>query len=320
MKTLWKIIKYCFGIFVLFLILYGLSVYLYCHFYANSPIYISGKPYLTHLECEQRIKPANKDDLVRILIIEGGGMHGLLPLHILEYLEKKTGRPINELFDVMSGTSTGSIIVTSLSIPDKNRKPKFDVKAVIEKYKTIGVKSLQDHWYQKVFTVNGLFGPMLAGSNIDEIYKENYGKDLRFDQLLGMLIVPAYDIGNAKMEFFKNWETGCNNRPDYYVHEIISASTATPTIFPPVVLRDIQNNYSCAYIDGVIQSNNSLLRIFEITMKYYPNKKYIITLLGTGGSLQEKIAAARAQHWGLVINMKVLEPVWVILCFKLKIN
>ena len=50
----------------------------------------------------------------RILVLDGGGMKGLVELETLDQIEKSTGRKIIELFDWMVGTSTGALIVLAL--------------------------------------------------------------------------------------------------------------------------------------------------------------------------------------------------------------
>ncbi|HET9061599.1 MAG TPA: patatin-like phospholipase family protein, partial [Acidimicrobiales bacterium] len=47
---------------------------------------------------------------VRVLSIDGGGVRGLVPAIVLADIERRTGRRICELFDVVAGTSTGAII------------------------------------------------------------------------------------------------------------------------------------------------------------------------------------------------------------------
>lgn len=49
---------------------------------------------------------------VRILVLPGGAINGILPLHILQYLQDKTNQPIHQLFDLIAATSTGSLIAT----------------------------------------------------------------------------------------------------------------------------------------------------------------------------------------------------------------
>ena len=46
----------------------------------------------------------------KILQIDGGGLKGIIPAVILDNLEKKLGKPCCEVFDLITGTSTGAII------------------------------------------------------------------------------------------------------------------------------------------------------------------------------------------------------------------
>lgn len=55
----------------------------------------------------------------RILSLDGGGAKGFYTLGILDEIEKNTKRPICESFDLIFGTSTGSIIAALLARGDK---------------------------------------------------------------------------------------------------------------------------------------------------------------------------------------------------------
>ncbi|XP_042605071.1 85/88 kDa calcium-independent phospholipase A2-like isoform X1 [Cyprinus carpio] len=50
----------------------------------------------------------------RLLCLDGGGIKGLVLIQILITLEKEAGRPIRELFDWVSGTSTGGILALAI--------------------------------------------------------------------------------------------------------------------------------------------------------------------------------------------------------------
>ncbi|GAA6190343.1 patatin-like phospholipase family protein [Phaeobacter sp. NW0010-22] len=54
-------------------------------------------------------------DFCRILSLDGGGAKGFYPLGILRELEALLPQPIHETFDLIFGTSTGSIIATLLA-------------------------------------------------------------------------------------------------------------------------------------------------------------------------------------------------------------
>jgi hypothetical protein len=54
----------------------------------------------------------------RVLSLDGGGAKGFYTLGVLDELEKNTGKPIHECFDLIFGTSTGSIIAALLARGD----------------------------------------------------------------------------------------------------------------------------------------------------------------------------------------------------------
>lgn len=50
-----------------------------------------------------------------VLALDGGGVRGILSLHILAAFERQAGKPAFELFDMFAGTSTGAIIAALLA-------------------------------------------------------------------------------------------------------------------------------------------------------------------------------------------------------------
>src|SRR5450631_1255443 len=50
-----------------------------------------------------------------VLALDGGGVRGILSLHILAAFEKHFGKPAFEFFDMFAGTSTGAIIAALLA-------------------------------------------------------------------------------------------------------------------------------------------------------------------------------------------------------------
>ena len=53
---------------------------------------------------------SNGNKLVKILTIDGGGIRGLIPAVFVREIEHRCQRPAHELFDVIAGTSTGSLV------------------------------------------------------------------------------------------------------------------------------------------------------------------------------------------------------------------
>lgn len=53
---------------------------------------------------------------LRILSMDGGGMKGLATVQLLKEIEKRTGKRIHELFDLICGTSTGGMLAIALGV------------------------------------------------------------------------------------------------------------------------------------------------------------------------------------------------------------
>ncbi|KAG2497865.1 hypothetical protein HYH03_004131 [Edaphochlamys debaryana] len=53
---------------------------------------------------------------LRVLALDGGGMRGLALVTIMRHIERRTGRPLHTLFDLVVGTSTGAIVAVGLGV------------------------------------------------------------------------------------------------------------------------------------------------------------------------------------------------------------
>jgi predicted acylesterase/phospholipase RssA len=74
------------------------------------------------------------DDL-RVLVINGGGVRGIIPARILQELTTIAGKEKNvtDLFDYIIGTSIGGIEAAALTIPSEDgRNPKYTTKDVVD--------------------------------------------------------------------------------------------------------------------------------------------------------------------------------------------
>jgi uncharacterized protein len=77
-----------------------------------------------------------KDYKLVVLAIDGGGIKGIVPAMILAEIEKRTGRQIHELFDLIAGTSTGGILSLGLVKPDDEdrKQAKYSAEKLAELY------------------------------------------------------------------------------------------------------------------------------------------------------------------------------------------
>ena len=76
---------------------------------------------------------------VRILSLDGGGMRGIIPATVLEYVENKIieitknkNARLADYFDLVAGTSTGGILSAFYLTPSKalfNEDPHFKIQS-----------------------------------------------------------------------------------------------------------------------------------------------------------------------------------------------
>ncbi|HEY4614644.1 MAG TPA: patatin-like phospholipase family protein [Citricoccus sp.] len=194
-----------------------------------------------------RIQDRTRDDHFRsdgrpkrILALDGGGLRGILTLGILERIEgllreRHGGDPDFRLchyFDLMAGTSTGSIIAAALA-------QGWSVARLRDQYLALG---------QRVFSRNplrqGLFRPRYDKRALNEELREVLGAETTLDSprlLTGLLVVTkrldtgsVWPLGNnPRGRYFATDVEGSTRNADYLLWQVVRASTAAPSFFEP---------------------------------------------------------------------------------------
>lgn len=86
-----------------------------------------------------RFKPTESQmnpNTINILSIDGGGFRSIISLVFLMELELRSKRNISAMFNMVGGTSFGSIIAACLTYPTilNKRKPKFLTRDIISRW------------------------------------------------------------------------------------------------------------------------------------------------------------------------------------------
>lgn len=230
--------------------------------------------------------------MVSILSIDGGGIRGIIPAAILAEIEKRTRKPVCELFDYIAGTSTGGIIAAMLATPGDKGNPMFTAEQVKSMYIELGSNVFHSSFIRKILTLGGILGTRYSSRRLEKYLKE-YLKGTRLHSTLTKLIVPSYDTESCSPWFFKTTKAlrykGTLDDPE--LSSVVRATTAAPTFFPPLKLD------GHCFIDGGVVTNNPSLCAYAEARKLNPKDEIIIVSLGTG-RLLEFHKYSEIKNWG----------------------
>ncbi|MCO1336525.1 patatin-like phospholipase family protein [Microbulbifer sp. OS29] len=250
----------------------------------------------------------SQKDTINILVIDGGGIRGLIPLYVLQHIEQEVGQPINELFDVFSGVSTGAVIASGLNIPSDqlaNQYSDYDSKVdlLIDLYKSQSDYLFSSPWHHKILSASGFFSPKFLGERLHKVLGKHYTEELKFTDLDNYVIIPSLDIHTGQVHLFKNRGKEVTELPTNSLYQLVTAAVSAETLFPPVDFmssnKDIRHRY---FADAGISANNpASLALLDI-IKKFPNKKYYVLILGAGTSplTSTETSYGKLKNWGSI--------------------
>lgn len=233
---------------------------------------------------------------VKILSISGGGVRGIIPAIALADIEKKLGdKSIAESFDILTGTSTGAIIVLMLNVPDPNNpgKPKYKAQDIVELYKKLSRVVFKANLGKTILSLNGWISPKYDSKNLTRLLKKYLG-DTKLSESLTDIVIPAYDITKSKTEIFNVRQAKLKpEKHDHYMWEVALASTAAPSYFKSFRIgkRD--------YVDGGLTLNNPVLASMIHSLIIHGRKEvgsYFVVSLGTGKTKLQQLNG----FWGKI--------------------
>jgi uncharacterized protein len=234
----------------------------------------------------------------KILSIDGGGIRGIIPALILAEIEKRTKKPISEMFDIIAGTSTGGIIALGLTKPNSKGKPAYKAKDLVKLYETEGQNIFFQPIWIKLFDLLGLFNAKYPSAGIETVLK-HYFKDTHLKHALTNVVIPSYDIEHRDAFFFKSHKAQFDPARNFLMRDVARATSAAPTYFQPKKLFIPTTTDYQAAIDGGVFANNPAMCAYVEAQKLYPQEKdFLIVSLGTG-TFTKPLYYNDVKTWGL---------------------
>jgi patatin-like phospholipase/acyl hydrolase len=273
-------------------------------------------------ELEQPI--GEKPKRFRILSLDGGGIRGLVSAYMLLEIEKQLKEngqpPIREYFDMIAGTSTGSILAAGIALG-------YQMDELIGIYKTRGSEIFP---YQKLFDMGrlkllfkyGLSAPKFSNEGLINVLKteprfqkpdgsyitiQEAGQDGRNP----IVLILAYDTRYRNTTLFTNYHTSEEGNRWYDnipLWQICVSSASAPTFFPAYELKNYEENkeenikeeWSFPHVDGGVTANNPSLCAIARAIKL-GHKLEDISLLSIGtGENKKPLVFNKIVRWGLI--------------------
>ena len=185
----------------------------------------------------------------RILSIDGGGIRGIYSALILKEIEDKFKIKIHEHFDLIAGTSTGSILASALAID-------IPLSEVIDLYKNEGSQIFNS----RKLGFMGLFKSRYRSDHLKKLLEEKFqNKTLSDPSIKTRLLIPTTDISNGDVHVIKSYYINEFKRDkDRKIQDAVLSSCSAPLYFNP----NRMENYLLA--DGGLWANNpSLVALTE---------------------------------------------------------
>jgi patatin-like phospholipase/acyl hydrolase len=228
----------------------------------------------------------------KLLALDGGGIRGLIAIEVLAEIErvlaKKLGRGddfvLADYFDYVAGTSTGAIIATCVSYGmrvDTIRQFYFDNGTAL--FDQAGLFKRLRHKYDS--------------QKLAIVLKEVLGEEttLGSENLRTLLMAvlrnastdsPWLLSNNPNAKYNRSGLNGCNL--DIPLWQIVRASTAAPTFFPPEEVQVGEQKF--VFVDGGVTTYNNPAFILFLMATIEPYRlqwpvgedKMLLVSIGTG--------------------------------------
>ncbi|KAH0646463.1 hypothetical protein KY284_034347 [Solanum tuberosum] len=264
--------------------------------------------------------------MVTVLSIDGGGIKGIIPGTILEFLEgqlqeldNNTDARLADYFDIIGGTSTGGLVTAMITTPNENNRPFAAANEIVPFYFEHG---------PHIFNSSGhpTPGPTYNGTYLLQVLQENFG-ETRLNETLTEVVISSFDIKRNKPVIFTKSNLTNSPQLNAKMYDISYSTAAAPTYFAPhyfVTNTSNGDQYDFNLVDGGVATvGDPALLSVSIATKHAEDqdpafasirslnfKKMLLLSLGTGttSDFDKTYTAEEAAKWGPLQWMVAIQP------------
>jgi len=237
----------------------------------------------------------------KLLALDGGGIRGIITLEVLAELERRLQERLAagpafvlaDYFDYIAGTSTGAIIATCLSLGMRvadiqqfyqaSGPAMFDKASLLQRFRTKYNDEKLTQQLQEIIRQRSGEPAATLGTKALRTYLLLILRNASTDS-------PWPLSNNPRAKYNDSTRTNCNLHLPLW--QLVRASTAAPTYFPPEVVTVGQSEF--VFVDGgVTMYNNPAFQLFLMaTIKPYQlewptgEDKLLLVSVGTGAAAE----------------------------------
>jgi patatin-like phospholipase/acyl hydrolase len=136
------------------------------------------------------------ENTICILQIDGGGVKGIIPAVICAEIERLVGKPIYEIFDLITGTSTGAVIGGVLAVGiDAQKLKHFYLNDVVEQFKHARSKLYPWNWFKSKYD----------RSKFSSMIQKEIG-DCSICDTKTKFMATTFNLCSQRTHFIKSWD------------------------------------------------------------------------------------------------------------------
>ena len=253
---------------------------------------------------EPSIRVRTPGNYINVLSIDGGGVRLIPALQCLAELEKKAGKPVWEMFDIMVGTSSGALIVAALAAPGEGGKARYSAQELLDGFPKLLERMAAAPLVHPLLSLEGRSAPKFLTRERQRVLIEFFGDKTLTGAALTTIILPAFAIEqNAPFMFASDMgqSTTTGESPgrsvteagDYFLADAVIAATGDADVFAPSRVANVTGDVELTFTSAsVFAANPTLVAVGEALLRF-PQKQCVVISLGGGALTKETPWPAR---------------------------
>lgn len=222
-----------------------------------------------------------QQDIMNVIVFEGGGTRGVVGLTVLAYLEGIIGKPVSEFAHLIVGTSIGAFETALLTTINPRTGRPYSAEECLNILAEEG-KSI---FKPNVLSVGGLLESKYSSGNLRDACSKYIPANATMEQGVCPNSVAAYDTVAQEVKMLSSWG------PEHFCTiDAILGSGAMPGYFgaqlvKPVAVDGLEEEELPTYTleDGGIGACNPILQAKQLAASVYPFARHIrLVSFGTG--------------------------------------